>query len=200
VNNSSSGGYVQPRPQPPTLVSTPPNLNFVDFMQSILVGLSGAPGNLVRSDWQQKPPKRPDVDVNWIAFGIEGVNPDFNTYIGQNSSGQQYMQQNELFGLVVNFYGPLSYENYGLVRDNFQVPQNLANLTKANVGYGYDTPAQHVPELIDEIWFDRWRVVFYLRRQIQRFYPLLTFVSASGTIYANDQGTKTTEVPIVVEE
>jgi len=199
-NTSATGGYAQPTPQPPTLVTVPQGLTFIDFLQTVLVGLSGVPGPYVRPEWQQQPPKRPTVDQTWIAFGIEGVSPDFNTYMGQDQNGNEYMQQNELVGLSVSFYGPNSYDLYGLVRDNLQLPQNLSALSAANVGYAYDTPAQHVPDLINEIWYDRWRAVFYFRRQIQRFYPVLTFSGASGTIYANAASSDTTVVPFTTGE
>lgn len=201
-NTTATGGYLSPAPKVPPLASVPPNLSFLDFLQSVVVGISGIPGNLVRPDWQPNPPKRPMLDVNWIAMGIEGIQPDFNAYQGYLpfTDPDPFLQRNETVPLVMNFYGPLSYENYGLTRDGFQLTQNLAQLNKAKVPFAYDTPAQHVPELINEEWFDRWRAVFYFRRQIQRTYPLLTFVSAGGTIYANTPGTDTIVKPFETEE
>jgi hypothetical protein len=204
-NDTSTGGVLQPVPQPPEMQTNPPNLTFVQLLQQMLQQFSGLPGPMVRPDWQPNQPKRPTSQskdpwlVNWIAFGIESVEPDFSAYVGFDTQGNGLMQRNEQVGLVVNFYGPAAYDNYGLVRDSFQLAQNRATLLKANVVWAYDGTAQHVPELIDEVWYDRWRVVFTLRRQILRSYPILTFVSAGGTIYINNQG-QVTEAPIAVEE
>jgi hypothetical protein len=199
-NNTSSGGFLKPNPQPPTLVTTPPNLTFTEFLQNLLMNLSGFPGPFVRPEWQQKPPKQPEVNQNWLAFGLDGVNPDFNAYVGYDKNHNPFMQRNEFFGLVLSIYGPNSYDNYGLIRDGFQLTQNLTTLKAANIGFAYDSQALHVPELINEIWYDKWRVTFYMRRQLQRLYPILTFLTASGTIYANNQSTDTVTLPIAVEE
>ena len=182
------------------MATVPANLTLVEVLQQMLHQFSNIPGPLVRPNWQVNPPKRPDVTTNWIAFGIEGVTPDFSAYVGPDSKGNPIMQRNEELALVVNFYGPASYDNYGLVRDSFQLAQNRAELLKANIVWAYDGQATHVPELIDEEWFDRWRVVFTLRRQIIRNYPVLTFVSASGTIYANNPGNGVDTIPVTVEE
>lgn len=182
-NNTSTGGYLKPLPQPPPIDAVPANQTFLEFLQTVLTGVSGFPGTLVRPQWQQQPPKQPDVNTNWLAFGIEGVTPDFNAYIAIDNETGPGLQRNELFGLAVSIYGPAAYDNYGLIRDGFQLSQNLASLKQANVGFAYDQAAQHVPDFINEIWYDRWRATFYFRRQIQRVYPILTFASVSGTIY-----------------
>lgn len=182
-NTSATGGIILPNPQPPALTTTPPGLTFVEFIQSLLVGLSGFPGSLVRPEWQKQPPQEPDIDVNWLAFGLGSATPDNNAVIGLDANNNATLQRNELIPIIVSVYGPLSYDNIGLIRDGFQLSQNLASLRAANVGFGYDTPAQHVPDLFNERWYDRWRAEFYIRRQIQRAYPILNFLSASGTIY-----------------
>ena len=199
-NNTATGGFLYPNPQVPVLPTTPPNLTLNQFLQGLLVGLSGFPGDLVRPQWQVQPPKQPLVTANWLAFGIEGVTPDNNAYVGMDSNDNPFLQRNELFGLVLSIYGPSAYDNMGLIRDGFQLTQNLTTLRAANIGFPYDTLGQHVPDFINELWYERWRVTFYLRRQIQRTYPLLTFLSANGTIYTQTAVNENVELPIVVED
>ncbi len=182
-NSTASGGFLTPHPQPPTLVTAPPGLTFVQFIQSLLVGLSGFPGTLVRPEWQQEPPKQPDIDVNWLAFGLGSATPDNNAYVGFDENDNPLLQRNELIPINVSVYGPQAYDNIGLIRDGFQLTQNLTSLRAAKVGFAYDTPAVHIPELFNERWYDRWRTEFFVRRQIQRTYPVLDFLSANGTIY-----------------
>lgn len=194
-NDTSTGGILKPNPQPPTLDTTPGGLTFVQFIQQVLTGLSGFDGKLVRPEWQQKPPKEPDIDVNWLAFGLGEATPDNNAYTGFDENGNPLLQRNELIPVIVSVYGPNAYDNIGLIRDGFQLTQNIASLRQAQVGFAYDTTAQHVPDFFNERWYERWRTEFYLRRQINRTYPILTFLSASGTIYAEKGTDQTFQVP-----
>lgn len=185
-NTTATGGFLSPHPQPPTLDTVPAGLTFVQFIQQLLVGLSGFPGTLVRPEWQQNPPKKPDIDTNWLAFGLGSATPDNNAVVGIeviDNVEVPTLMRNELIPVIVSVYGPDSYDNIGMIRDAFQLTQNLTTLRKANVGFGYDTPAQHLPDFFNERWYDRWRCEFFVRRQIQRTYPLLTFLSANGTAY-----------------
>lgn len=197
-NNSSTGGFLLPHPQPPALETAPPNLTFLQFIQSVLVGISGFPGNLVRPEWQVEPPKQPDLTVNWLAFGLGSATPDNNAYVSievVDDVDVPQLQRNELIPIAVSVYGPKAYDNIGMIRDGFQLTQNLASLRRANVGFAYDTPAQHVPDFFNDRWYDRWRMEIFVRRQIQRAYPLLTFASASGTIYTQTAANENYQLP-----
>lgn len=193
-NTTATGGFLQPAPQPPALVTVPPGLTFVQFIQTVLVGLSGFDGKLVRPQWQQEPPKQPDINIDWLAFGLGDATPDNNAYISVDRDNNPTLQRNELIPIIISVYGPAAYDNITKIRDGFQLTQNLQSLRNANVGFAYDTPAQHLPDFFNERWFDRWRMEIFVRRQINRVYPILAFASASGTIYA-DNGTET---PIVL--
>jgi hypothetical protein len=194
-NTTATGGFLLPDPQPPVLNTVPDGLTFVQFLQSVLVGLSGFRGSLVRPEWQQQPPINPDIDVNWLAFGIESAQPDNNAYVGYDANNNPFMQRNELITLTVSVYGPQAYDNIGLIRDGFQLTQNLTSLRAANVGFAYDTQAQHVPDFFNERWIDRWRAQFFIRRQVMRTYPILNFISVSGTVYAVAANSDPLEVP-----
>lgn len=186
MNNSSTGGPLYPNPVVPVLESSPVGLSLVDFIQRVLVGISGFDGTLVRPDWQPEQPKEPDISINWLAFGIRSVAPDANAYEGFESDGvTPYLQRNELLQVSLSVYGPQAYENMGLIRDSFQLTQNLASLKKANMGFAYDDVAQHVPDLVGQRWFNRYLQNIFLRRQIVRTYPILDFISASGVIHTS---------------
>lgn len=176
----SAQGYVLPirTDQPPR------QLNLVQFLQTVLVGVTGLPGTLVRPKWQMNPPKQPDIGVDWVAFNIDQNIPDANGYLGVTNTGAVISQRHEVLEVGCAIYGDKSMETAGLIRDGFQIPQNVNGLRSANMGFVEVGPAHRVPDLVNERWVNRYQMSIFLRREIQRTYPILTLLSAHGTIHS----------------
>lgn len=180
TNTSATGGYLAPT----TTQALPGGLTLNQFIQSVLVGLSGLSGTLVRPDWQKEPPKSPDIGVDWLAFGVREITPDTFAYTAEQDSGDGgEFQRQEGLEVLCHFYGDNALAYAGLVSDGFQLQQNLAGLRTANMGFTETSRIIHSPELINERYRDRFIMSVFLRRQIQRVYPLLQILSANGTIH-----------------
>jgi hypothetical protein len=179
MNTSSTGGYAQPS----YTQGNPKGLNLTQFLQTVFAGLTNLPGTLVRPKWQPEEPEQPDIKTNWLAYGIASQQPTFTGYIAMQPDNTTQYQRQEQLEIQISVYGPDALEVLGLITDGFQIPQNQAGLLSANMGLVEVTKALHIPELINERFFNRYEMTVVLNRQVQRLYPILKFLSATGTIY-----------------
>lgn len=168
---------------PASTVPIPGGLTLTQFIQTVFVGITGLTGTLVRPKWQVEPPKQPDLTVNWMAMGIDVAVPDANAYLGVDNTDANVTQRHETLEIGCSIYGPEALEIYGLIRDGFQIPANLAALASANMGIVEVGPGRRIPDFVNERWIGRVTTSVFLRREIQRVYPILTLLSASGTIH-----------------
>jgi hypothetical protein len=182
-NTSATGGYLLPDAQP----AYPGGLTFKKFLQTVFVGVSGLPGDLVRPRWQRNPPKQPDVEVNWLAIGLTENKGDTYSYNGTNLDGSNITQRFEALEIQCSFYGPDADDNASLVRDNLQLPQNLETMKTGRLDMVSCSSIMRMPELVNERWIERSDMTVYLRREIKRNYQVFTMQSARGTI-ASDTG------------
>lgn len=184
MNNSQSGGYILPTGSAPVSGS----LTLTQFIQTVLVGISGLPQTMVRPNWQPAPPKQPDLAVNWMAFGMVSGAPNANAYVWQDADGNTISQRHARLEIQCSFFGPEAIENADIVRDGFSIQQNLAALKAANMGYTEIGPANHVPDLVNERFINRVAMSIYLQREIQRLYPIVFLLSAKGSITGQNKG------------
>ncbi len=161
----------------------PRGLTLTQFIQTVVVGISGLPGPMVRPMWQPEPPKQPDLSINWMGMGITIAAPDANSYVWVDANQAGVSQRHEALEVQCSIYGPDALDVYGLLRDGFQIPQNRDALFHANMGFTEISLARHIPDLVNERFINRVQTSFFLRREIQRTYSIPTIVSASGMIH-----------------
>lgn len=196
-NNSATGGYLLPQPQ----LSNFGTQTFEQFLQQVFVGVSGLSGDLVRPRWQAKPPKQPDGDVNWFSIGLVEDDSDTNAYVGIDDDGNTQLMRMEDLPVECMFYGPNSLDVGKVVRDGFQIKQNLEVLQASNMNFVSTSRMVRTPDFVNEVWIDRWAMTVYMRREILRVYPILTLVSGSGQLIANvSSGTKTVDIDVEEQE
>lgn len=179
MNTSATGGYLQSQPHFPEL---PNDFSLTQFIQTALTGISGLSGDLVRPKWQKNPPKQPDIDVNWMAFALVQNKSDTNAYTTLNPDGSYNLQRMEDLEVQCAFFGEDAADVAAATRDGFQIAQNLEALQFAKMGFVNTNQMVHVPDLVNERWVDRYEMSVFLRREILRVYPILTFASFRGFI------------------
>lgn len=168
----------------PTNQALPGSLTLEQFIQTVCVGITGFDPKLVRPKWQVAPIKRPDIDVNWMAFGVQEDNAQANAFVEENDTGLSATlgRQSEI-SVQCSFYGPAAYDNAGAFRDGFQISQNLYALNSADMGFTGTTQIMRAPELINQRWFNRAEMTLVLARRVIRTYEVLSFASVTGTIH-----------------
>jgi hypothetical protein len=166
-------------------VTTPDPI--VSLFQLAIRAITGIPGAMVRPRWQPNPPLRPGPTVNWCGAGVGNFVADANPYYDtQGTAGR--LIRHESGELSVSMYGPACQENCRLLRDGFNIPQNRWALGSAGIAMTDATAAQHLPELVADVWYERADITFTFNREVRRIYPILSIVSASGVLHANQAG------------
>jgi len=179
-NSSATGGFLQ---------QTGASIDGVDlkqFLQQLIVNVTGLAGNLVRPLWQPNPPNIPGIEVDWCAFGIQNQIPDANSYHKQLDEGGAQLLRHEELEVYCVFYGPDAKINAGKLRDGLEIGQNREILLLNGIGLKGFSNTKTFPELINNRYFERSDITMTLRREIRRDYDILHFLSADGTVYADD--------------
>lgn len=186
-NTSSTGGYLQSALTPAPLEGQA----LLRFFQQIIVGVSGLDGTMVRPYWQTEPPNVPEQGNAWCAFKIARRPSDEYPFVGRlpylPETGGDHLQRHEELNIATTFYdtGSNGLADFyaALFRDGLSVPQNREPLFLAGMGLTKIGEAISVPELLKKRWQYRVDFEFSVNRQIDRFYPVNTIISAQGTIY-----------------
>jgi hypothetical protein len=177
---SDVAGYLAPASAPTPLEDDALD----DFLGDVIAGITGLNRDtLVRPRWQEDPPNIPDRSVTWCGVGVTNHDPDTYAFVGLESDGlSQNLLRHETLTIIASFYGPESGSVAAMFRDGLQVDQNLEALMTAGFGLISAEGPTAAPELIKEKWYQRSDITWLTRREIRRVYPVLSLLSAHGTI------------------
>lgn len=189
-NDSSTGGPLLPIPSGPAPLEGQA-LN--RFLQQWVAALTGLPGNVVLPRWQADPANIPDAGTSWAAIGVTQRVADNFPHIHHDPTGEgtDILIRHESLTLGCSFFdlGTNGQADYyaALLRDGSAIAQNreifdLNGFALVNVG---ETVA--VPVLTKQRWMYRVDMNVFLRRAIERSYPVLNLQRVQGTI-VNDDG------------
>lgn len=185
ATDSSVAGYLNPS------AAAPYDDALDDFLQGVIVGLTGLPGSLVRPRWQSEPPQRPEFNVNWCSFGLTDTEVDTFAYERHDPSGEgpTKVERDEILSFIHSFYGPNAHGIAERFRDGFEIPQNRDVLSSGGIGLIEVQRAVKVPSLLAERWVPKIDVMVLYRRRTSRSYPVLTIRSAGIEIVTQDGST-----------
>lgn len=194
-NDSSTGGYLVESGTPPLN-----DQSLRRFLHGVIAGITGIDNELVRQSWAANPAPVPSIDVDWVSYGITSQRPDNAPYQEQTDNDSSLMKRHEEFDIYCIFYGPNSQSFSSILRDGMYLSQNREQLFSVGMGLVGFSDSQHLPELVNDRYFDRTDITMTLRREIIREYPILHFLGAYGDVIANRETTvltETWEVPVI---
>lgn len=184
-NTSATGGYLLPQS----------NNGINDemlrvFLQGVVVGTTGLPGNMVRPRWQAEPPNIPAFGVDWASVGVMSRKRDVNAYIthrsifdGQgNNTGSDFIHRTEVLDVLCSFYGPNCEQNSELMAMGLEAGQNREVMQLAGYGLVSVDDAVMMADLVHERWLTRIDLPFQVRRAQLYQYPVLNLVGADVEI------------------
>lgn len=171
ANTSATGGY---------LVETETALNVERFFHDVIMNLTGIDKTLVRPRWQPDEPTMPASGTDWVGFGVSDLDAPESGYIEENVAGTSAtMKRQERYAVLCSFYGANARTNLRKMRDGLQVGQNREVLFANNFGYIGCSSATHAPELINDVWFDRYDITFEFVREASKAYNIQSITHAS---------------------
>lgn len=190
ANTTATGGYLVPSSTAPAY-----DVSFEDALQSMVVGIVGLAGNMVRPRWQLSPPKMPENTVNWAAIGVMSAEPHAARAQIEHvptGDGSDVNTQWEKTTVLASFYGPGAWANAGYMDSGIRVAPNRYALEDAGIAFRETGPRRMVGELVNETWQRRVDIELIFDRIIKRTYPVLNLLSAHGVITANGSSVQET--------
>jgi hypothetical protein len=178
MNGSDTVGYLTP--------TTPPEIEDLaldEFLQSLVVGITGLAGSLVRPRWQPVQLPQPPQAATWAAIGVIDER-DQGASVIHFDLGNGYDEETHhvLIEVMVSFYGPSSRGLANLFRDGLNIAQNREQLQLNDMGLVDVDRAVNAPEIVNEVWRQRVDVTFRLRMARISRYAVLNLLSAQGEI------------------
>jgi len=192
MTDSTAAGFLIPAATPAPLEGQA----LLDFLQGVIVGITGLDGTLVRPVWQSEPPNMPDAGTAWCAFRITTRPSDAYPYIKHNADGDgaDALQRHEELHVLNSFYdlgsGGQADGLCAQFRDGLSIAQNREILTLNNMGFVKANEPTPVPVIVKTRWLYRVDLEWILRRQIDRIYPVRTILSAHSTLGTDDGMTR----------
>ncbi|MCE0438686.1 hypothetical protein LVW23_24720 [Klebsiella pneumoniae] len=140
-------------------------------------GVTGLAATLVYPRWTDPQKQIPKNGTTWCAFGVTGIQEDFNpAYVQGEENTDQW--SHETISLILCFYGPQGLATATRFRDGLLVAQNNEELNRSGLTFMQQGRILNLPELINNQWVRRYDISVDLRRKITRQYGIQSLVDA----------------------
>ncbi len=141
---------------------------------------------MVRPKYQEHPSGFPPPGIDWCSFGITEEGGDAiggERHFGEGE-GRNVASVHEPFTVLVSFYGRNSRANAKKLRLGLAVAQNREYLYRHEMAFVEAGTSIHVPEVLGELWNDRWDIQLAFRRRIAAEYPVLNVLKTPVSLKA----------------
>lgn len=161
--------------------------------QSLVSGITGLAGDLVRPRWQIDSPKQPPPHVNWCSIGRLTSTPDDNPVVKQlagatvNDQAGALLTEHEEMDIACSFMGPLCETYSGIFRSGVRLASNLLNLKLVGLYFKEIDVGRAAHELINQQWVHRWDTMITFKRMVARVYSVPNIIEANIHIF-DDSG------------
>lgn len=187
-NTSDEAGYLIP-------VGTAPleGGQLLDFLQEVIVGVTGLEGKMVRPRYVAEPANIPTAGDAWCAFDIMKRPSDMFPQVEHVTNdtypeGADVMQRQETLHVLASFYDlgvdGLADKYASLLRDGLIIAQNREVLMANGFDFAYSGELQPVPVLLKMRWQYRVDIELTFRRQMNRTYNVLDLKKLDGSLKA----------------
>lgn len=171
-NDSTTAGYLTPVGDSP-----PYDEDLERLISRWIRGVTGLAATLVYPRWTDPQKQIPKNGTTWCAFGITGIQEDFNpAYVQGEENTEQW--SHETVSLILCFYGPQGLAMATRFRDGLLVSQNNDELNRSGLTFLQHGRILNLPELINNQWVRRYDISVDLRRKIIRQYGIQSLVEA----------------------
>lgn len=171
-NDSTEPGYLTP-----TGVSPPYDNDLERLISRWIRGVTGLEATLVYPRWTDPQMKIPVNGITWCAFGITGIQEDFNpAFVQGEETAEQWLH--ETISLILCFYGPQGLAVATRFRDGLLVVQNNEELNRSGMTFAQHGRIFNLPELINNQWVRRYDISVDLRRKVIRTYGIKPLAEA----------------------
>ncbi len=183
-NTSATGGFLP--------VTQPAQNTTEDVLQSLIAGITGLPGSLVRPRFLLEPQKEPDVTVNWCALGIANALPQAYpelVHCSQASAGagEAHVVTHASLNVLVSLYGPNCHALALALQCGLYVPQNRSILRPAGLAFVQAGAITQVPGLTSAGWRGRADLPLVFR-QVQGASVAIRNITQSGGTFESETG------------
>lgn len=204
---------------PLLVVNTGGDLNdsaLAQFLQQLVVGITGMPGQYVRPRWQPEPPNEPAYGTDWAGIGTTERNSDvfaFERLINIYGYGEgEYGESDPVYGgvgwcvvrqqiltVLLSMYGPNSESNATKFAMGLGLSQNREVLTRNGMGLvEVEASTPIIPELRNARYVYRVDTTFRIRRSQNYQYNVVSVTAANVIVYLD--GPVTQRLAAVTED